>query len=68
MSAERDELMRLIQEISEDQVPQALAGLRSHLNPLSERPWPPAFFASASGDGTSVAEHADELLRDGFGR
>lgn len=68
MSAERDELMRLVQEIPEDQVPQALAEVRSHLKPVSERPWPPAFFASAPGDGTSIAEHADKLLREGFGR
>jgi hypothetical protein len=30
--------------------------------------WPPAFFGGAAGDGKSVAEHADELLRKGFGR
>jgi hypothetical protein len=32
------------------------------------RLWPPAFFASAPGDGTSVAEWGDELLREGFGQ
>jgi hypothetical protein len=30
--------------------------------------WPPAFFAGALGDGKSVAEEADELLHEGFGR
>ncbi|WP_285490119.1 hypothetical protein [Amycolatopsis taiwanensis] len=43
------------------------AGQR-HLRPVRERPWPPAFFASAPGDGVSIAEQAGELLREGFGR
>ena len=68
MSAEHDELMRLVRELPEDQVPQALAEIRSHLRPVSERPWPPAFFASAPGAGTSIAERADKLLCEGFGR
>jgi hypothetical protein len=67
-SPERDELMRLVQEIPDDQVPDALREIRRHLQPVSERPWPPAFFASAPGDGVSIAEQADELLREGFGR
>lgn len=67
-SPERDELMRLAQEIPDDQVPDAVRELRRHLQPVSNRPWPPAFFASAPGDGVSIAEQADELLREGFGR
>jgi hypothetical protein len=51
MSAERDELERLV-----------------HLRQAESRPWPPAFFASAPGDGTSIARRADDLLREGFGR
>ncbi|MEU6645653.1 hypothetical protein ABZ863_24305 [Saccharomonospora sp. NPDC046836] len=68
MSADRDELMRLVQELPDEQVQQALSDVRTHLRPLSERPWPPAFFASSPGDGISIAEQADELLREGFGR
>lgn len=67
-SPERDELMRLAQEIPDDQVPDALRELRRHLRPVRERPWPPAFFGSAPGDRVSIAEQADELLREGFGR
>lgn len=65
---ERDELMRLAQEIPDDQVPDALREMRRHLQPVSARPWPPAFFASSPGDGASIAEQADHLLRQGFGR
>ncbi|WP_460393364.1 hypothetical protein [Actinophytocola sediminis] len=68
MSAERDELLRLVQDLPEDQVPQALAEVRRHLRLVKDHPWPPAFFASAPGDGTRIADRADDLLRDGFGR
>ena len=67
-SPERDELMRLVQQIPDDQVPDVLHELRRHLRPAGEQSWPPAFFASAPGDGVSIAEQADELLREGFGR
>ena len=68
VSAERDELLRLVQEIPEDRVPRVLADVRRHLRPVSERSWPPDFFASAPGDGKRIADEADELLREGFGR
>lgn len=67
-SPERDELVRLAQEIPDDQVPDALREIRRHLKPVSDRPWPPAFFASAPGDGGRIADEADELLRQGFGQ
>ena len=68
MSAEREELLRLVRDLPEDEVSLALAEVRRHLRPVAERPWPPTFFASAPGDGKSIAEEADELLREGFGR
>ncbi|WP_460699847.1 hypothetical protein [Nocardia thraciensis] len=68
MSAERDELKRLVDEIPEDQVPQALADVRRHLHVAAARTWPPAWFGSAEGDGTAYGARSEELLRDGFGR
>lgn len=68
MSADRDELERLVHEIPDDQVPQALAEMRRHLRPISDRPWPPAWFASAPGDGTAIGANADDLLAEGFGQ
>ncbi|WP_024875003.1 hypothetical protein [Saccharomonospora piscinae] len=67
MSADRDELMRLIQELPDDEIPQALSDVRKHLRPTRQRSWPPAFVASAPGDGISIAEQADGLP-EGFGR
>lgn len=68
MSADRDELMRLVEELPDEQVPRALADVRRHLRPVRERPWPPAWFAIAEGDGTAVGARSEELLRDGFAR
>ena len=68
MSPEREELERLVHELPEDQVPIVLADIRRHLHSAADRPWPPAFFASAPGDGTRIADQADDLLREGFGR
>jgi hypothetical protein len=68
VSAERDELIRLVQDLPEEQVPAALAEVRRHLRPVSERPWPPAWFGIAPGDGTDVGARSEEFLRDGFGR
>ncbi|WP_158891970.1 hypothetical protein [Amycolatopsis anabasis] len=68
MSAERDELLRLVEELPEDQVPQVLADVRKHLRPAAERPWPPTWFGSAEGDGTAYGARSEELLQEGFGR
>lgn len=67
MSAERDELLRLVREIPEEQVPHALAEVRRQVRPLG-RTWPPAWFGIAEGDGTNVAARSEDLLKDGFGR
>lgn len=68
MSAERDELLRLVEDLPEEQVPQVLADVRRHLRPVRDKPWPPAWFGSVEGDSTSVGARSEELLREGFGR
>lgn len=68
MSVERDELVRLVQAIPEEQVPQALVEVRRHLHPVEQRAWPPAWFGIAEGDGTDVAARSEDLLQEGFGR
>ena len=68
VSVERDELLRLVQDLPEDQVPQALAEVRRHLRPVADRPWPPAFFGIAPGTGERIADRADRQLSAGFGR
>lgn len=68
MTADREELERLVHELPDAQVPLVLADVRRHLRPVSERPWPPAWFGAAPGHGTSIGANADELLAEGFGQ
>lgn len=67
-SPERDELMRLVEDLPDDQVPQVLADVRRHLRPVREVTWPPVFFGSIEGDGTAIGARAKELLAEGFGQ
>jgi hypothetical protein len=68
MSAERDELARLVQEIPDDQVPLAIVEMRSHLRSVGGQSWPPAWFGIAAGDGSAVGARSEELLAEGFGQ
>lgn len=68
MSTERDELVRLAEQIPDGEVAGAAAELRRRLRLVDERPWPPAWFGIADGDGTAVGARSEELLADGFGR
>jgi hypothetical protein len=68
MSVERDELVRLAEQVPDDEVPGAVADLRRRLRPVGDGSWPPAWFGIAPGDGTAVGARSEELLADGFGR
>jgi hypothetical protein len=68
MSVERDELARLVREIPDEEVPQALAELRRHVRSSSGGSWPPAWFGIAPGDGSAVGGRSEELLTEGFGQ
>lgn len=68
MSAEREELARLVQQLPDEEVPHVLEEVRRHLRPLRERPWPPKWFGAAPGRHRDASECVDELLGNGFGR
>lgn len=68
MSAEREELRRLIGELPEDEVPAVLDAVRSRFPTGRNRGWPPAWFGAAQGQTADVAARPEELLRDGFGQ
>jgi hypothetical protein len=68
MSAEREELVRLVEEMPDEQVPRALAEIRRLRRLAHVRTWPPAWFASAPGDGDAAAANSDERLSDGSGQ
>ena len=68
MSAQREELLRLVEELPEEEVPAVLDDVRRHLRAVSERPWPPAWFGAGEGSADDIAARFEDLLRDGFGR
>jgi hypothetical protein len=67
MSAERDELHRLVDELPEGEVAEALCVVHWR-HEQAERPWPPSWFGAGRGSRTDSAARSEELLGDGFGR
>lgn len=68
MSVQREELIRLVAELPEDEVPIVLDDVRRHLRLVRSRPWPPAWFGSAEGATDDIAALSEDLLAEGFGR
>jgi hypothetical protein len=68
MSAERDELHELVEQLPEENVPGALADVRRRLRVASGRAWPPAFFGAGRAVRSDVAARSEEILSEGFGR
>lgn len=68
MSAERDELKRLVEELPDDRVPAVLAEARRQQQPTPDSEWPPAWFASFSSGRTDLGRNHEDLLAEGFGR
>ncbi len=67
MSVQREELLRLVEELPEEEVPAVLDDVRRHLRSVRERPWPPAWFGAGEGSADDVAARSEDLLMDGFG-
>ena len=68
MSAARDELRELVEQLPDDEVPAVLADVRRHVAQGTGRPWPPAFFGAGRAGRSDVAERSEEILDEGFGR
>ncbi len=68
MSVQREELIRLVEELPEDDVPTVLDDVRRHLRLVHGRSWPPAWFSSAEGRTSDIAARSEDLLAEGFGR
>jgi hypothetical protein len=70
----REELLQLIEQLPDDDVPAVLAVARSRAArpPVAERPWPPAFFGCikhGKSGPVGIARNVDEYLaKSGFGR
>jgi hypothetical protein len=67
MSVQRNELLRLVEELPEEAVPAALDDVRRYVHAVKDRPWPPAWFGAGEGRTDDVAARAEDLLEDGLG-
>ena len=68
MTADRDELRRLVDELAEDQVPVALVEVQRLVASPEASVWPPPWFGAVQPGRADTAARVDELLADGFGR
>lgn len=68
MSAEREELRQLVEELPDEQVSAVLAEARRRVRPQPAGAWPPAWFGSITSDRTDLGRNHEDLLAEGFGR
>ena len=69
MSANRDELLHLIDGMPDDQVAVLLADARRFVATAQGGEWPPRFFGIGESNDlrTDNARRSDEILSEGFG-
>ena len=68
VSAERDELRRLVEQLSVDRVPAVLAEARRQSGSVSASEWPPPWFGSFASGRSDLGTNHEDLLAEGFGR
>ena len=68
MSAEQDELRRLIEELPDERVPAVLVEARRQDRQRTHAEWPPAWFSSFTSGRRDLASNYEDLLADGLGR
>jgi hypothetical protein len=68
VSAERDELRRLIEQLPDDRVQAVLAEARRQSGSVPAGEWPPSWFGSFASGRPDLGSNHDDLLAEGFGR
>ena len=68
MTAARDELRRLVEQLPEEQVPAVLAEVQRLARVVQAPEWPPPWFGAVTSVRRDTSARVDELLADGFGR
>ena len=63
---QREELLRLVEELPEEEVPAVLDDVRRHLRAVKDRSWPPAWFGAGEGRTDDVAARSEDLPRGRF--
>ncbi|WP_405139421.1 hypothetical protein OG589_23085 [Sphaerisporangium sp. NBC_01403] len=67
MSAQREELHQLIDDLPDEQVPATLALLRAQTGRTTSE-WPPSWFGAAEARQPDISERVDEILQEELGR
>jgi hypothetical protein len=67
MTAARDELHRLVEQLPEEQVSAALIEVQRLASAPDTSPWPPRWFGAITAGRTDASARVDELLAEGFG-
>lgn len=67
MTAERDELRRMVEQLPEEQVPAALVEVQRLASAPEPPAWPPPWFAAVTSGRADTAARVDDLLAEGFG-
>jgi hypothetical protein len=68
MSVQREELLRLVEELPENEGPVVLDYVRRHLCAARDKSWPPGLFGAGRSESADVAARSEDVLGDGFGR
>ena len=68
VSVHREELLRLVEQLPEEEVPAVLDDLRRRLRAVQDKPWPASWFGAGESQTVDVAARSEELLNEGFGR
>ena len=68
MTAARDKLRRLVDELPEEQLPAALAEVQRLAERGGASAWPSAWFGAVTSGRLDTSARVDELLAEGFGR
>jgi hypothetical protein len=68
MTAARDELRRLVEQLPDEQVLTVLAEVRRLAEAPPEVGWPPPWFGSITTERSDTSARVDEILAEGFGR
>ena len=68
VSAERDELRWLVEQVSDERLPAMLAEARRQSGSVPAGEWPPSWFGSFASGRPDLGSNHDDLLAEGFGR
>ena len=68
MSAWREELLRLVEDLPETDVPAVLDDVRRHLRAVKNKSWPPSLVRRRAGRCPHLTARSEDLLDDGSGR